>query len=382
MNLPGSTDVHAPYRVFKSDVSYFSGKLEAYMRYKDIPHECVDVGVKEMAEVAKNTGIQKIPAVKTADNQWLFDTTPMIQWFEQQYTSAPVLPDDPALRFLALLLEDYGDEWLWRPAMWWRWVPRASRWALGWRIAAETVHPFVARPVGWLFGDRQHREWLWGDGMNRQNEGAIRDMLYRELEFLEPLLEQQPYLLGSHPCVADFGYFGPMYRHFGNDPESAEVVRRYGPNTYEWLARLWNAKIPKLPQQQIWVWPQGEHWAPLLQRIAQDYLPYLHQNALAFAKGRKRFDYTGNTFSLGKTRTTNYRVYCREVLQQEFNRLPAADQNKLEALFEPHGGLSALQTDGVIASNMAEKFVLPRAANPDTGAGVSLLKLMIGQPRN
>ena len=71
-----------------------------------------------------------------------------------------------------------------------------------------------------------------------------------------------------------------------------------------------------------------------------------------------------------------------EVLQQEFNRLSAADQNRLEALFEPHGGLSALQTDGVIASNMAEKFVLPRAANPDTGAGVSLLKLMIGQPRN
>jgi hypothetical protein len=30
-----------------------------------------------------------------------------------------MLPQDSALRFLALLMEDYGDEWLWRPWMWW-----------------------------------------------------------------------------------------------------------------------------------------------------------------------------------------------------------------------------------------------------------------------
>lgn len=35
-------DPHAPYTVYKADMSYFSGKFEAYMRYKQIDHSAVD----------------------------------------------------------------------------------------------------------------------------------------------------------------------------------------------------------------------------------------------------------------------------------------------------------------------------------------------------
>ena len=380
--MPQTNDNQAPYVVFKSDISYFSGKLEAYLRYKAIPHSTVDADTKNMSAVAKNTGYKKMPAVQTADGKWLFDTTPMLQWFEQRYPQAPILPTDPALRFIALLLEDYGDEWLWRPAMWWRWQPRASRWALGWRIATEFAHPWFGRPFGFYFGRRQLKEWLWDDGVTKENEGDVRDMLFRELEFLEPLLDDQTYLLGSHPSAADFGYFGPMFRHFGNDPESAEVVRRHGPNTYEWLARLWNAKIDKLPAEQLWVWPQSDYWVPLLERIARDYLPYLHQNSVAFRSNQTRFDYRGNTFTFKRTRTTHYRVYCRQVLQQEFNALNAQDQQRVEQLFEPYGGLDALHADGIIDSGMAEHFVLPRDPASPPGHKPGFMKSLLGQPRN
>lgn len=377
-----NTDAHAPYLVYKSDVSYFSGKLEAYLRYKKIPHRSIDTNRFLQGEIAKNTGFNKVPAVKTADNKWLFDTTPMLQWFEHQYPETPVFPGDQALRFFSLLLEDYGDEWLWRPAMWWRWMPRASSWAVGWRIGADLLHPLVGRPVGWVFGRRQRKEWLWGDGMTRDNEGDVRDMLYREFEFLEPLLEDQPYLLGSHPSAADFGYFASMFRHFGNDPESAEVVRRQAPNTHEWLARLWNAKPKKLPAQQSWIWPQAHYWSALLERIAKDYLPYLHQNAVAFNNGQQRFTHTGKTFEFKNTRTTHYRVYCREVLQQEFAQLSAPDQLRLNELFAPHGGLDALHTGGVIDSGMADQFVLPRDPRGQKQYRQSLKRAVLGQPRN
>tara|TARA_R110002072_G_scaffold563_8_gene4465 strand:- start:1314 stop:2477 length:1164 start_codon:yes stop_codon:yes gene_type:complete len=375
-------DIHAPYRVYKSDISYFSGKLEAYLRYKAIPHSTIDANMKNMRAVAENTGYKKMPAVHTADDKWLFDTTPMLQWFEQRYWQAPILPKDPALRFVALLLEDYGDEWLWRPAMWWRWQPRASRWALGWRIASEMAHPGLGRPLGFLFGRRQLKEWLWDDGVTPENEGDVRDMLFRELEFLEPVLADQPYLLGSHPSAADFGYFGPMFRHFGNDPESGEVVRRRGPNTYEWMARLWNAKINKLPAEQHWVWPQGEHWAPLLERIARDYLPYLHQNAVAFRNNQQHFDYIGKTFTFKGTKVTNYRVYCRQVLQQEFNALNKHDQHRVDQLFEPSGGLEHLHINGTIDSGMADHFALPRDPASTHGNRPGFMKSLIGQPRN
>jgi glutathione S-transferase len=382
MNNTKVKDPHAPYKVYKSDISYFSGKLEAYLRYKQIPHSTIDVNVSIMDYIAKNTGIKKMPAVETADNKWLFDTTPMLQWFEGQYPDAPIFPTDSALRFIALLIEDYGDEWLWRSAMYWRWKPRASRWALGWKIGSEFVHPILARPAGWYFGRRQLNEWLWDDGVTGKNVADVRDMLFRELEFLEPLLEDQPYLMGTHPSAADFGYFASMFRHFGNDPDSAETVRRHGPNTYEWLARLWNANQGKLPEQQTWIWPQADNWAPLLERIAKDYLPYLHQNAIAFNKGKKRFNHQGKTFQFNNTKTTTYRVYCREVLQHEFYKLSSENQNRIDDLFSAHGGLKALHMDGIIVSGMAEQFTLPRDPQTQKRHKQSLRQRVFGQPRN
>lgn len=369
------------YTVYKSDISYFSGKLEAYLRYKEIPHRLIDCDHTSLQHIAKHTGTAKMPAIEMPDNQWLYDTTPTMQWLEKQHQDGPVLPRDPALRFIALLLEDYGDEWLWRPAMWWRWMPKASRVTLGRRIAGSMISRALAIPLGFYFGLRQLNEWLWDDGMSKSNSCDVRDMLYRELEFLEPLLEQQPYILGSHPSAADFGYFGPMFRHFGNDPISAEVMRRKGPNTYEWLARLWNCKRSKLPNDIEWQWPDADYWQPLLQRIAQDYLPYLHQNALAFAQKRKRFNFEGGSLNFDNTVTTHYRVWCRQELQREFSQLSDQQQQKIQSLFKNAGGLDALHQDGVIDSGIGEDYEMPCKAL-DINYKPSLRHRIFGQPRN
>ena len=121
-----------------------------------------------------------------------------------------------------------------------------------------------------------------------------------------------------------------MFRYFGNDPESAEVMLRQAPNTYEWLARVWNASADKLPRAIEWQWPETPEWQPCLKRVAADYLPYLHQNALAFQRGQKRFDFVGHSVSFKRTKTTTYRVYCHERLQQQYQQLTIADQDRLE----------------------------------------------------
>jgi len=206
-------------------------------------------------------------------------------------------------------------------------------------------------------------------------------MLFRELEFLEPLLEQTPFILGSHPSIADYGYFGSFFRHFGNDIVSAEVMRRHGPNTYEWLARLWNAKHSKLSSEVNWTWPKEAYWQPLLTRIAKDYLPYLKQNALAFKQGKKRFDYQGDSFTFRQTVTTHYRVWCRQNLQREFLLLSEADKNRVLALFESIGGISDLIHGEVIDSGLDDKLQLP--IDPaKTTKPLSFFSQYLGQPRN
>jgi glutathione S-transferase len=379
-----SSDPHAPYTVYKADVSYFSGKLEAYMRYKSIPHEAIDADMNVMNnEIYPSTGVRKVPAVRTADGQWLFDTTPTIAWFEQHYTACPVIPADPALAFLAHLLEDYADEWLWRPAMWWRWEHAPSRRAVGWRIGSiANLGALAASILGAHFARRQRKEWLWDDGVTRANAAAVRDMYMEELDFLQPLLACQPYLLGSHPSVADFGYFGPMFRHFGNDPDPAEVMRRRAPAVYEWLARLWNATADKLGSQQEWLWPTADCWQPLLRRIAREYLPYLHQNAVAFRAGKRRFDFKGRNLAFAHTITTDYRVWCREVLQRRYQTLAGRERSRVDELFAPHGGLGALEADGIIDSGMKQRFELPRPACTPAQRRTPLRVALLGQPRN
>ena len=129
-----------------------------------------------------------MPAVETPQGQWLYDTTPTIQWFETVYPDTPITPKNKALAFVSLLLEDYGDEWLWRPAMWWRWMPPVSRRALGTRIMKGALG---APALWWYFAQRQSREWLWGDGMTKDNSDAVRDMYFEELEFLEAVFAKQ-----------------------------------------------------------------------------------------------------------------------------------------------------------------------------------------------
>ena len=346
---------NAPYRLSGVNISYFTGKLEAYMRYKDIPHELVDG--YHLGKIFFHTGIKKMPAGETPQGQWLYDTTPTIEWFETVYPDALVTPKNRALTFVSLLLEDYGDEWMWRPAMWWRWMPPVSRRALGSRIMKGALG---APALWWYFAQRQLREWLWGDSMTKDNSDAVRDMYFEQLEFPEAVFAKQAFILGSHPSAADFGYFASMFRHFGNDPDPAEIMRARAPHSYTWLSRLWNTKAQGLGAKRHWVFPKGRHWTPLLDRIANDYLPYLKANAEAFHDGERRFDFVGKNHSFRQTKTTFYCAWCLEILQRHYRTLNARDKVRGGGLFALVGRISKILNARQISAGMDDLFAMPK----------------------
>src|SRR4051812_13877580 len=110
------------YKLYVSDSSYYSGKLEAYLRYKGIAHERIEIDMNVLrSTILPATGFMKVPVMRCADGRWLKDTTPMIQWLDRAHPQYPIYPEDPATRFMSLLVEDYADEWMWRPAMYYRW---------------------------------------------------------------------------------------------------------------------------------------------------------------------------------------------------------------------------------------------------------------------
>ena len=103
---------------------------------------------------------------------------------------------------------------------------------------------------------------------------------------------------------------------------------------------------------------------------------------MAFRDNKKRFDHAGDTFTFKNTKTTLYRVWCREVLQKHYSALAIDDKNRVDELFAPYGGLSNLLTDGVIESKIEDSFKLP--IDPDTREfyKTSVITSLLGQPRN
>ncbi len=356
------------YDIYVFHRSYFCGKMLAYLRYKEIPHRAI---YKSLAEVGgtlmKHTGLRQMPVVNTPDGEWLQDTTPMIEWFEQRFTDSPVLPKDPALAFLTRLLEDYADEYLWRPAIYYRWMSEEDRYMYKHLFVDEFVGGFwtFAKPLRWLGGKLVHKhqrdKFLYGDGMTEQNRAHVESVYIHTLERLEAIFQVQPYLLGDRPSMADFGFFGSMFWHFSCDPTSNRIMQERAPGVNEWVARMWNAKASRMKDASF-VESNGElpaGWEPLLTDLCRHYLPYLETNAIAFAEGEKQFDWEVEGYRYPGVHVSPYRLWCRERLQQHLQALDDTSHATVQRILTQYGGWDALVSHTDIQSNWDPEGIAP-----------------------
>jgi len=349
-----------PLRVFGPDVSYFTGKLEAYLRYKEIPYERVPGN--PFATLARETGVGQVPGVQLADGRWMTDTTPMISWLESQFPEPYVIPRDPLQAFFGLLLEDYGDEWLWRPAMHYRWYYRTDAAHLSRRLADEIAYetPAPGFLKRFLIRTRQRHFFTRGDGVTEATRPHVERVYLETLEQLRTILTCRPFLLGEVPTIADFGFFGSMFRHFGTDPTAATIMRDTASEVYSWVARCWDARASRTRGAlEIGI---PEEWGPVLRSIGASYLPHLCANAEAWKAGARSFDVEIERVPYRKLRTSRYRVWCLEQLRRHYDALPAPVQSEARGLLEKHGCWEPLWRVSEIESGVDPECNAPFAA--------------------
>lgn len=323
---PGAGD--APLVVYGTTCSYYTGKIEAYLRAKGIAYRLEPFSDSNLRRCARYTGVMQIPQVECPDGTWLVDTTLIIDHFETRLPQPALRPAVPAVAFVSLLLEDYADEWLWRPAMHYRWsfaetAHLMSAW-LAEHLAERRVPMWLKRQF-WL--RRQYGTFVKGDGVSPETRAAVEASYLETLDALERIFRARPYVLGERPTDADFGFFASMFRHFFSDPAPARVMRERAPGVHEWVARMWNARPERFASAPLPASVPADV-APLLEAVRSVYLPYLDANARAYAEGRARVRYQvqGVTFD---EPVKPYRVWCRDRLRR---RLVELDVRGLEAL--------------------------------------------------
>ena len=320
-----------------SSISYFTGKMENYFRVRGIPYEFRSMRQPaDKRKFEREVGLMQVPAVQLADGRWMTDSTKMIQWFESHLPDHRLIPDDPLQAFVCLLLEDWADEWWWRPAMHYRWhYPVGAHFAS--RHLAVEVLGSVPAPVwlrGWVLRRRQRRGYSTGDGITPANVAAVEASVKRLLAQLEAIFRARPFILGDRPSLADIGFSGPFFRHFALDPVPLEIIRQQAPAVLEWVARLWNTRLPECSGH----WVQGipEDLGPLLDDIGAAYLPYLCANADSVGAGQKRFDAEVDGSLFTGARYSRYRVWCLQELRDHYQGLPYEAQEMARKLLEKH----------------------------------------------
>lgn len=371
-----------PYKLYVSDVSYYSGKLEAYLRYKGIAHERIEINTRIMREeILPATGFMKVPVMQCPDGRWLKDTTPMMQWLDQQHPEHPIYPEDPVARFIALLIEDYADEWMWRPAMYYRWrFPDSHallRKRLGRELSAGTL--YSESLTGWYMRWRQYLIFVRGDGVRANNEIHVQEVYHRTLRQLSALLGEKKFLSGDKPGTVDFGFFASMFRHFALDPYSAKIMVDTAPAVYAWVARLWNSSGER-DDKGVFGDFSSALWDETFANIGNEYLPYLDCNAEAYAQKRVRFDLTLGKACYPKMPVVRYRVACRSQLLMAYQALGSAEQERVQSRLRVSGIADWLSTAKPVDSGMDDEFQMPLKHRYPEARGLYGLRLFKGTP--
>lgn len=317
--------------VYGSRVSYYTGKLEAYLRYKGLDYRLEGTPYDRADELKEKVGAVQMPIVDREDGRWMSDTTPILLELEKEVPAHPIMPEDPVVAFFAALIEDYADEWLWRSAMHYRWSYHYSRELLSHILVDEISVPvklprFIVRR---MIRRRQTKFFTTRDGVNAATWDHVEQGYFNALDALSAILAETPYILGDRPSLADFGMMAPMFRHFSQDPDPEEIMRTRAPLVYEWVARMWRAK--QVPDGTF-VSDIPPYMQPLLKEICETHLVQLRENATGFAAGQDGFEMTVQGCTYDRITVSRYRVWCLECLRERFAALNPEAQAKVKAL--------------------------------------------------
>lgn len=267
------------YTLYGSEVSYYSGKVRAYLRYKRIPFaEFLNTPDAYRQVILPRVGWPVIPVVVTPEDETLQDSSEIIDVLESRFPEAPVYPSTVKQRLAGLLLEVYGDEWLKIPAMHYRWN-RNYDFAIAefGKMSAPGKSVEEQREAG-LRISKPFAGALPFLGVTPKTEAAIEQSYEGLLGELDRHFAVYEFLFGTRPSIGDFGLIGPLYAHQYRDPASGELMKAIAPNVARWVERMMKPPYPKggefLARDEV-----PETVIPVLARMMREMMPVLVSTA-------------------------------------------------------------------------------------------------------
>ena len=263
------------YTVHGLTRSYFTRKVTSYLDFTDRPWRLEPCPPNLHAEATEAGWTGGIPVVTDPDGHLMWDSTTIIEHLDTATPERSVVPTDPTLRFIAYLLDDFSDEWFYRPAVGSRWNYPGNTEAAGWQIAEE-LSSLIGMPGGFT------RENVVATmTANCPKLGVVDGSIDAWMgEVVAPWFDAleghlgDGYLLGARPCIADFALAGANLAHFVGDPVCRDLVDQHSPAAVAHTHRL------AMPHRHTFgEWADGvpETLIPVIAQMARHYLPWVAQ---------------------------------------------------------------------------------------------------------
>ncbi|HWA92283.1 MAG TPA: glutathione S-transferase N-terminal domain-containing protein [Rhizomicrobium sp.] len=321
------------YTIYGGLGSPYSMKMRAVMRYRRLPHVWRQMQMGD-ERVFKHVRAPVIPVIQFPDGTWHNDSTPMIFALERLHTERSVVPENPVDAFLATLLEDFADEWGTKAMFHYRWFrerdqKQMSEWLAFDRLRAPGRDAILGAAA--IFRERQVGRMALV-GCTPENAPVIEESTRRILSVFERFVTEQPYLFGSRPSLADFGWFGQLSQ-LAVDPTPQDMMREAFPFAFRWVQEIDDAS----GVEGEWS-AAGAPVKALLKLAGAIYFPFLLANARAVAEGRETFsvELLGRPYGQGAFK---YQVKCLSELRAAYLKLGGA----ADALLAEAGCLEALR---------------------------------------
>jgi len=223
------------YRLFGAETSAYSTKMRSYLNYKAFAFDWVPRTQESEAELKRVSRFATLPVLVAPSGFAVHDTTPLIEALEADSPEPSATPADPALAFLACVLEEYADAWLAKAVFHYRWGRKKDQ-----KIAAQRAidEYFTQSPPE----DRKASEDLAIETMTgqlklMQVDGELGDVVEKSfkkfIKLLDDHLRKHLFIFGERPSVADFAIAGQLIQML-KDPTPAKIIEKDGEFVAKW----------------------------------------------------------------------------------------------------------------------------------------------------
>ena len=335
------------YTLIGSELSFYSRKLEAQLRFQQIPWHWSFKTQARSGELEARAGTHFVPLLMTPEKWLIHDTIALGPLLNDRFPERPVIPHTPLQRSCCFILEDAWNHWLGRSCAHTRWCYTDNVDWVGPRMAANMVLdrsvdvPLSEQELEQLSGMGPAIQERFGKpacekiGVGAEQGEAMRADFSRMMAALDTHFAHHNFLLGPRPCLADFVLAGASKAHYLFDPEPIKWLGDHRKMLSSFTDRFFNEDAA---EDEDWLANDKvpDTLGVILDYLQVSYFPYAKANVAAGIAGEEFYEYD---YGFGPTRARQNAQLnmARLHVKDELNKVQAFDHPAVKTLFADRG---------------------------------------------